>query len=335
MSYVFDTDHTGRPSLTYVQDGTTRVFSINGLANDGAHRFNVDSYLPTGETEVTFYTNGRRLPENAHVLSKRDVLRGYAELLISELDRLTEKLAELRPDHARLAYYRRLVQEHKDAFEDDIAYDLGATVCAVASLAKVIRFQERLAKLEREDAEREERRQLQTESLEKNGFVYLPIGELPEIKGLNIWSGNATHNSWMRPETIAEREREAREIPGFQVFTFDEGDAEPRLVGDLDAVELGGFLGEVMGEPIAAPQDPVTMTFGEADLRIIDAALCLAAAMCADEAEKFERLIEIRALGSPSKLCDYQRIAKESRKTEREFRRLGDRIGKRHLRGGR
>lgn len=150
---AFDTRHDGAPSLIYVQDGSTRVLNLNG--NCGPYRFNVDSYLDAahcGETVVTFYTAGRRLREGDKALSRRAVVEAFGAVLIGEYRAAIAKLEELRPDHARLAWHKRNVQEHADALEERVAYDIDATVSALIGIRKAVKLAENIAKLEANEA---------------------------------------------------------------------------------------------------------------------------------------------------------------------------------------
>lgn len=140
----FDKAHDGRPNLTHVQDGTSRTLSIS--ANLGNYRVAVDSFAPNGETNVTFYTTGRRLPEGAKVLDKRVVRRAYGAVLVAEYVRLIAELETLRPDHSRLSFHKGNAKEHADCLADmSRDYDVEPTAHAVAGLAKAVRLAKRLA----------------------------------------------------------------------------------------------------------------------------------------------------------------------------------------------
>lgn len=146
LAPAFDMNARGGPDVCYVQDGTTRVVSVNG--NCGEYRFNVESFREANgaaETGVTLYRAGRRVPTMAKTDVRQAVLAAFGKLMVGELARLTNRLGEANPDHTQLAWHAQNALEHAWALEGD-AYDLDATVYACVSLAKTVRLQERLAR---------------------------------------------------------------------------------------------------------------------------------------------------------------------------------------------
>lgn len=154
----WDLDRNGKPALCHVQDGTDRLFTINGVSGD--YRINVDSYRVgsfDSKTYATVRRNGVAIRETAKLTLRSAVLKEFAKVMVAEFAATVERLAVVRPDHVRLTSHRQNAREHQWALEEHLSdpsrpYDLSATVCAVASLAKACRVAERIARLEAQDA---------------------------------------------------------------------------------------------------------------------------------------------------------------------------------------